>query len=151
MRVLATIVATAGLVASCNNARQPRNANQEGNGAAVSANSPEAASPAANRPLPAPESGSTPPQPAPTNTAGRAPSYDSVAYCTQVGNAVGGSYVIERTCREQEGTALAQIRRLDMPDRVFNYCDQVANAVGGSYVIFKTCVEQELGAAAELN
>jgi hypothetical protein len=81
---------------------------------------------------------------------GAAPSYDIEAYCATVSDAVGGSYVIEKGCRDQERDALAEIRGRDIPSRVARYCNEVAEAVGGSYVIFNGCVDQELGAAAEL-
>jgi hypothetical protein len=87
--------------------------------------------------------------PAP-NTSRAAPSYDVEAYCAGVSAAVGGSYVIEKGCRDQERDALSKIRSRDIPTRVARYCNEVSEAVGGSYVIFNGCVDQELGAAAEL-
>jgi hypothetical protein len=89
-------------------------------------------------------------QPGSSAPAGAAPSYDIQAYCATVSDAVGGSYVIEKGCRDQEQDALAEIRGREIPARVARYCDEVAEAVGGSYVIFNGCVDQELGAAAEL-
>jgi hypothetical protein len=81
---------------------------------------------------------------------GAAPSYDIEAYCATVSESVGGSYVIEKGCRDQEADALSKIRGRDIPSRVARYCGEVSEAVGGSYVIFNGCVDQELGAAAEL-
>lgn len=89
-------------------------------------------------------------QAAATARAEAAPSYDVEAYCVTVSEAVGGSYVIEKGCRDQERDALAEIRSREIPARVARYCGEVAEAVGGSYVIFNGCVDQELGAAAEL-
>lgn len=79
-----------------------------------------------------------------------APSYDIAGYCRQVGDAVGGSYVIEKGCRDQEQTALSTIRSRNIPSRIFRNCEQVGDAVGGSYVIFNGCVDQEIGAASTL-
>jgi hypothetical protein len=81
---------------------------------------------------------------------GDAPSYDIANYCRQVGDAVGGSYAIERGCRDQEMEAQGRIRGRTIPARVRTYCDQVARAVGGSYLIFNGCVDQELEAASAL-
>ncbi|HET9639705.1 MAG TPA: hypothetical protein VFP12_10895 [Allosphingosinicella sp.] len=41
--------------------------------------------------------------------AGAAPSYDVQAYCETVSDAVGGSYVIEKGCRDQELGAAAEL------------------------------------------
>lgn len=79
-----------------------------------------------------------------------APSYDIVGYCVDVSNAVGGSYVIEKGCRDQEYEARDKSRKRDIPDRVSKYCDDVSRSVGGSYVIFNGCVDQELEAAGQL-
>jgi hypothetical protein len=81
---------------------------------------------------------------------GETPSYDVARYCRQVGDAVGGSSVIERGCRDQEQEAQARIRSRTIPARVRSYCDQVARAVGGSYMIFDGCLDQELEAASSL-
>lgn len=76
--------------------------------------------------------------------------YDINDYCRQVANAVGGSYQIEETCRQQERQAQASLSRKQIPSRVENYCREVGQAVGGSYQIMDTCVQQELGAKARL-
>lgn len=86
----------------------------------------------------------------PSTPIGTEPSYDIEAYCRNVSASVGGSYVIEKGCRDQEQSALDSIRSRNVPERVSRYCDEVARSIGGSYVIFRGCVDQELGAAAEL-
>lgn len=115
---------------------------------AMAGNLEEASNMASGMPAPAAEAA---PQPAADSGAGRSPSYDTNGYCAEVAGVAGGSYVIERTCRQQEAEARGDIRRMSIPGRVYNYCDEVASVgAGGSYVIFRTCVEQELGAAADL-
>jgi len=52
--------------------------------------------------------------------------------------------MIEKGCRDEENQAIASIRAVNSPARVYFYCDQVARSVGGSYVIFDGCVDQEL-------
>ena len=78
------------------------------------------------------------------------PSYNIAAYCSRVADAVGGSYVIEKSCRDEERNAMSEIMRRQIPARIRGYCDRVAKAVGGSYVIFSGCVDQELEAASSL-
>ena len=74
---------------------------------------------------------------------GYAMAYDIKAYCRQVADAVGGSYQIEKTCREQEYQAQDRISRMQIPARIENYCRNVGQAVGGSYQIMETCIQQE--------
>ena len=76
--------------------------------------------------------------------------FDINGYCRQVADAVGGSYQIEETCRQQERQAQANLSRKQIPSRVENHCRNVGQAVGGSYQIMDTCVEQELAARARL-
>jgi hypothetical protein len=76
--------------------------------------------------------------------------FDINGYCRQVANAVGGSYQIEETCRQQEYQAQANLSRKQIAPRVENYCREVGQAVGGSYQIMLTCVQQELAAKARL-
>lgn len=76
--------------------------------------------------------------------------FDINGYCRQVADAVGGSYQIEETCRQQERQAQANLSRRQIPPRVENYCREVGQAVGGSYQIMDTCVQQELAAKARL-
>lgn len=76
--------------------------------------------------------------------------FDTNSYCRQVADSVGGSYVIEETCREQEYEARSNINSMSVPSRIENYCREVAQAIGGSYVIMKTCIQQELEAKGRL-
>lgn len=79
------------------------------------------------------------------------PNYDTHSYCRTVSDAIGGSYQIELTCREQEEAAARQVRSESVPDRVMGYCDQVSRAIGGSYQILETCIQQELLAKSQLD
>ncbi len=76
--------------------------------------------------------------------------FDTNSYCSKVADAVGGSYVIEKTCREQEYKAKSSINSINVPLRIKSYCKQVADAVGGSYVIMETCIQQEMQAKNSL-
>ena len=76
----------------------------------------------------------------------QAADFDTAAYCRTVSEAVGGSYQIELTCREQEASARNRIQRTTIPDRVYTYCTRGAQAIGGSYQILESCIEQELKA-----
>ncbi len=80
-----------------------------------------------------------------------ASAFDIKSYCRQVADAVGGSYQIEKTCREQEYEAQRRISRMQVPARIKNYCQEVAQAVGGSYQIMETCIQQELVAKKSLD
>ena len=68
-------------------------------------------------------------------------SFDIEAYCARVAEAVGGSYQIEETCRQQEADAREAMRSTEQ--RIATYCARVAEAVGGSYQVYNTCVDQE--------
>lgn len=78
------------------------------------------------------------------------PAFDVAGYCGKVSASVGGSYMIEKGCRDQEYGARAWAAARSTPARVRRYCGEVAGSVGGSYSIYKGCIEQELGAAAAL-
>ena len=67
--------------------------------------------------------------------------FDIEAYCARVAEAVGGSYQIEETCRQQEADAREAMRSTEQ--RIATYCARVAEAVGGSYQVYNTCVDQE--------
>lgn len=77
--------------------------------------------------------------------------FDIEAYCKQVSKAVGGSYQIEQTCRDQQREAQANLAGMSIPSEIKNHCEQVGNVVGGSYKIMETCVEQEIKAKANLH
>ena len=65
-------------------------------------------------------------------------------------DAVGGSYQIEQTCRQQEVAAKQKLAGIKLPARIENYCTWVGQAVGGSYQIKLTCARQELAARDQL-
>ena len=76
--------------------------------------------------------------------------FDINSYCRQVSDAVGGSYQIEKACREQEYEAQSKINSMNIPSRIKNYCTEVGQAVGGSYQIMEACIQQELQAKSSL-
>lgn len=76
--------------------------------------------------------------------------FDINSYCRQVSDAVGGSYQIEKACREQEYEAQSKISSMSVPSRIKNYCTEVGQAVGGSYQIMEACIQQELQAKSSL-
>lgn len=75
--------------------------------------------------------------------------FDIEAKCKGVSQAVGGSYQIEQTCRDQERRAKANISTMGAPE-IVTHCERVGRAVGGSYQIMETCIEQETKAKANL-
>ena len=79
-----------------------------------------------------------------------ASAFDINEYCIKVSNAVGGSYQIEKACREQENAALTKINSMNVPEHIKKYCEQVGQAVGGSYQIMEACIQQELEAKNSL-
>lgn len=78
------------------------------------------------------------------------PGYDSADYCSTIGNSMGGSYMIEKSCLDQEALAARALADMSIPSRVASYCDNVARTMGGSYVLYKSCVEQEMHAASQM-
>lgn len=76
--------------------------------------------------------------------------FDIDSYCRQVSDAVGGSYQIEKICRQQEYEAQSIINSISVPSRIKNYCTEVGEAVGGSYQIMEACIQQELQAKNSL-
>lgn len=76
--------------------------------------------------------------------------FDTLKYCQDVSQAVGGSYQIEEACRKQERAAQAVLSRRQIPSRVEKYCREVGQAVGGSYQIMNACVDQELAAKSRI-
>ncbi|HEY0028841.1 MAG TPA: hypothetical protein VGC35_13320 [Allosphingosinicella sp.] len=89
-------------------------------------------------------------KPEPASAGSSAPSYDIASYCRKVGDAAGGSSIIEKSCRDMENDALAAIEARTVPARVHTYCDRVGEAAGGSYQIYNSCVDMELDAASQL-
>lgn len=79
----------------------------------------------------------------PASAQDQLPEYDVDAYCEQVAQTSGGSYMIEKGCRDQERAARRWLQKTQVSAKISDYCDQVASTTGGSYVIFKGCVQQE--------
>jgi hypothetical protein len=72
--------------------------------------------------------------------------YDTKAYCKDMSEVIGGSYLIEKSCRDQEMVAKAQLARLAIPSEIEKYCDDMGEFIGGSYVIKQSCVKEEMTA-----
>ena len=69
------------------------------------------------------------------------PQFDTIAYCKQESQIVGGSYYqIEKACRDDEHSALVTLKFMNVPPKILSYCTQVANAIGGSYQVMNACV-----------
>lgn len=77
---------------------------------------------------------------------GVVPLFDTASYCRQIGDTAGGSYQIERTCRDMEDEARAAIAGRSFPARVARYCTEIGETAGGSYQIMNTCIDMELEA-----
>lgn len=92
----------------------------------------------------------SPSRSAPPSASAELPSFDTTAYCRNIGDTAGGSMQIEATCRDMEDEALSELRRMTIPSRMLNYCTEIGETAGGSYQIMKTCVEMESEAAARL-
>lgn len=76
-------------------------------------------------------------------TPASAQTFDVAGYCKGVAEEAGGSYIVERSCREYEQEAKGWLDTESIEDRIRNYCGKVSETVGGSYTIMKACVEQE--------
>lgn len=76
--------------------------------------------------------------------------FDTEKYCKKISDAVGGSYVIEKTCRNRERDAHLSVKLMNVPPEIERYCTRIGEAVGGSYTIMQTCVKQEIAAKAGL-
>ena len=76
--------------------------------------------------------------------------FDTNTYCREVADAIGGSYQIEKACRNEEYKSKSNINSMNVPSRIKNYCKEVAQAIGGSYTIMETCIQQEIKAKNSL-
>ena len=77
-------------------------------------------------------------------TAGLAiPSYNIGSYCKGVADISGGSYVIEKGCRQMEAAAKAAVEGRMVEPRIMKYCDEVASVSGGTYSILDSCITME--------
>lgn len=79
----------------------------------------------------------------PSRKSSSSSTFDIKAYCQKVGQAGGGSYQIEETCRQQEAKARYNIDRMTVSSEIINYCSKVGQAGGGSYSIMETCIKEE--------
>lgn len=79
------------------------------------------------------------------------PRYDPAGYCKEVGDAVGGSSSIEKSCIELEQQAYNELKAgwASYPARARSYCDEVSQATGGTYQILLSCIEKESEAESE--
>ena len=71
------------------------------------------------------------------------PRYDIEAYCAEVADMVGGSYSIEKGCRDMEAEAKASLEGRVAEPRIMKYCDEVASMTGGSYSMLEGCIDME--------
>lgn len=76
------------------------------------------------------------------------PDYDVDGYCKKIGETVGGSQSIIRTCIGQEQRAYDHLKAAwdGLDEGMRNYCDRIGKTVGGSYSILETCIGQEQAA-----
>jgi hypothetical protein len=72
--------------------------------------------------------------------------FDIARYCRTIGQHAGGSYQIEKSCRDMEYEAKAKLARMTIPPRIKRYCQNIGQHAGGSYNIMLSCVEMELEA-----
>jgi hypothetical protein len=61
----------------------------------------------------------------------------TAAYCSRI---AGGSYVLEKTCQQQEEQARAALASRNVEPRIRSYCERIAR---DSQVLLQTCIDQE--------
>ncbi len=71
------------------------------------------------------------------------PEYDTEAYCAEVAEMAGGSYSLEKGCRDMESEARASLEGRVVEPRIMKYCDDVASMTGGSYSMLEGCIDME--------
>lgn len=71
---------------------------------------------------------------------------DIKRHCKEVSDFSGGSYVIEKSCRDMETEAKNKLARMNAPQRIVRHCREVADFSGKSYSIMVSCVEMEIEA-----
>lgn len=76
--------------------------------------------------------------------------YNINEYCQKVSNAVGGSYIIENSCRRHEQENKNKLNSMQIPSEIRSYCKQLGESVGGSYQITESCVRHEIEAKNKL-
>ena len=72
-----------------------------------------------------------------------APSFDVKAYCKDVAKMAGGSYTLEKGCRQNERNARDWAQHTTVSAQIDRYCRDVARSTGGSYSLYKGCVMNE--------
>lgn len=80
---------------------------------------------------------------------GRAPGFDSGAYCESVSQVAGGSYTIKNACLAEEAAAKRSIQAQSIPDRIYDYCTSVGEVIGGAHSITAQCIRDETAAAPD--
>jgi hypothetical protein len=76
--------------------------------------------------------------------------YNINEYCKKVSDIMGGSYVIENSCRRHEHETQNKLNSMQVPLEIRNYCKQTGEIMGGSYVIAESCVRHEIEAKNKL-
>ena len=71
------------------------------------------------------------------------PAYDTGAYCAEVAKTAGGSYSLEKSCRDMEVGAMATLEARSVEPKIMQYCDEVARVFGGSYSLLDSCISME--------
>ena len=71
------------------------------------------------------------------------PTYDMEAYCAEVAKMAGGSYSLEKSCRDMEAGAMATLEARSVEPKIMQYCDEVARFSGGSYSLLDSCISME--------
>jgi hypothetical protein len=80
------------------------------------------------------------------------PAYDIAAYCEMISKTNGGSYWLEKACRDQEQTALATLREAPIEVRIMRNCQTMTEAANmRSYWFLNACIQQEIAAKKALS
>jgi hypothetical protein len=79
------------------------------------------------------------------------PHYDANAHCQRLGEAAGGSALVELTCREQEASARTWLLAHMTTRHIRSYCQNLGTAADGSLNVIRMCVDQEEKATAQLD
>lgn len=76
--------------------------------------------------------------------------YDITSYCKNVSDTAGGSYQIEKACRDGEEAAQQRVAGMNISTRIAKYCSDVGHAAGGSFEIAEACILEETKAKASM-
>lgn len=79
----------------------------------------------------------------PAASASTLPDYDIEVYCAEVAKMTGGSYSIEKGCRDMEAVAKTMLEARSVEPKIMEYCDEVARFSGGSYSLLDGCIGME--------